>query len=405
MKILQINSSINSGSTGRITEQIGAVALEKGHQSYIAFGRTENSSKSVKIKIGGICNVFLHFLESFLFDRHAFSSRIATYFFLRKVDKIAPDIIALYNLHGYYLNVEMLFKYIKAKNIPVVWTLFDCWAFTGHCSYFDNINCEKWKSHCEKCPKSSYYPRSFILDNSKRNFSAKKTIFNNVENMKIVVHSEWLKTMVSCSILNKYKVNVIPSGVDVSVFKPQKSGLKQKLKLDNKTIILGCASIWDKRKGLDDFIQLSVLLPDNFQIVLIGLSNKQLKQVDKKIIGISRTENIAQLVDFYNLADVFVNPTYQDNFPTTNLEALACGTPVITYNTGGSPEAIDTNTGFVVEKGDIQGIYDAIMKISELKSDFYIDNCRKRAVEYFDNTKTFAQYVRIFEDMFQKSVK
>jgi len=406
MKIIQINSSINSGSTGRITEEIGCVLLEQGHESYIAYGRTEHESKSVKVKIGGKWNVLLHYLESTLFDRHAFSSRIATRRFLRKLDEISPDAIGLHNLHGYYLNIEMLFNYIKIKNIPVIWTLFDCWAFTGHCSYFDNINCEKWKTQCSNCPKNSYYPKSFIFDNSKSNFRNKRDIFNGVNHLEIIVHSKWLFDLVKQSYLANYNVNLVRSGVDVSVFKPTSSDLITKHNLTNKKIILGCASIWDERKGLSDFIKLSGLLNDDYQIILIGLTNEQLKLTNSSgVIGIKRTESTAQLAEYYSLAHVYVNPTYQDNFPTTNLEALACGTPVITYNTGGSPEAVDDNTGIIVEKGNLQELLNAILLLLEKDKSNYTEHCRNRALKIFDKNIVFNEYIQLYKQVLEISIK
>lgn len=404
MKILQINSSINSGSTGRITEDIGCVLLENRHESYIAYGRNEHESKSVKVKIGGKWNVMLHYLESSLFDRHAFSSRIATRRFLKKLDEIAPDAIGLHNLHGYYLNIEMLFNYIKRNNIPVIWTLFDCWAFTGHCSYFDNINCEKWKSECHNCPKINYYPKSYILDNSKTNFRNKSAIFNGVNNLEIIVHSNWLSDLVKQSYLANYRINIVRSGVDVCVFKPTQSELKTKHNLTTKKIILGCASIWDERKGIADFIKLSSLLTNESQIILIGLTDNQIKLTNNYgIIGIKRTESTAQLAEYYSSAHVFVNPTYQDNFPTTNLEALACGTPVVTYNTGGSPEAIDDNTGRVVEKGNLEELVLSISEILEMDKCNFTKRCRNRALELFDKNKVFDEYIRLYQKVMKNS--
>jgi glycosyltransferase involved in cell wall biosynthesis len=402
MRILQINASVNSGSTGRIAEDIGKVMLANGHESFIAYGRGNRRSDSQLIKIGSDTDVYFHVLKTVVLDRHAFGSTSATKKLIQEIDRINPDVIGLHNLHGYYLNIEVLFNYLKSKNIPVLWTLFDCWAFTGHCSYFDNIDCKKWIIGCSHCPKKEFYPASYLLDNSTKNYEQKRELFNSLDNLQLVVHSQWLNSLVEQSFLKNIKTNVIASGIDLDVFKPTKSELRKKLHLGDKKIILGCASIWDKRKGLDDFKQLAALLSDEYQIILVGLNKTQLKQLDKRIIGFERTESVSQLAELYSIANVFVNPTYQDNFPTTNLEALACGTPVVTYNTGGSPEAIDELTGRVVEKGNITKLFDCILEVTSHEKSKYFDVCRQRAEKYFNKNDRYSDYLTIYTKMIEK---
>lgn len=398
MRILQINSVANSGSTGRIAEEIGNVLLEHGHESYIAYGRDQATSTSKLIKIGSKKNVYLHGAYTLLTDKHAFASNIATQKLVKEIDVIKPDLIALHNLHGYYINIEILFKYIKAKNIPIVWTLFDCWAFTGHCTYFDDIDCRKWESHCNKCPKYDKYPKS-LVDNSFSNFKQKKELFTSVDNMEIITHSKWLSDLVQKSYLSAFKTHVTPSAINLDLFKPLESDIKDKFKIEDKKVILGCASIWSERKGLNDFFKLNKLIDSKYQIVLIGLSKKQVSRLPKGIIGLNRTESIKELVEWYSVASVFINPTTQDNFPTTNIEALACGTPVVTYNTGGSPEAIDSETGAVVDKGDVAGIVEAIKNLGQKDQHKLSNNCVKRAEKRFDKKYRYLDYLKIFEDM------
>lgn len=403
MKILQINTTVNTGSTGRITEDIGKVFISGGHESFIAFGRGDRPSQSVKIKVGTRLDIIKHGIKTIFLDQHGFGSKDATQKLVNEIDSITPDIIGLHNLHGYYLNIEVLFKYISYKNIPVVWTLFDCWSFTGHCSYFDDINCERWISGCFSCPKKNSYPGSYVVDNSLDNYKRKKEIFNSIPNLSIVVHSNWLAGMVRKSFLGGFPVTVIRSGIDLSVFKPVISDIREKNNINKQNVILGCANIWDKRKGLFDFIKLSEMLDTNQVIVLVGLTKKQISMLPAGIIGIGRTENIQELASLYSTADVFVNPTWQDNFPTTNLEALACGTPVITYRTGGSPEAVSAETGFVVDKGDIYGIRDAIKKIEINGRSFYKNSCRKRAEELFNKDDRFQEYLHLYENLLNRN--
>ncbi|MDG1279209.1 MAG: glycosyltransferase [Algoriphagus sp.] len=400
MKILQINTTVNSGSTGRIAEDIGSVLIVNGHESYIAFGRGDNESQSKKIKIGTNKDVNWHGILTLLIDRHGFGSINATKELIKNIDAIKPDVIGLHNIHGYYINIEILFNYIENNNIPVIWTLHDCWSFTGHCTYFDSVGCEKWKTQCEKCPKTKMYPQSIGLDNSFKNFNDKKRIFNQVQNLQIVTPSNWLKNLVSESFLT-HPVTCIHNGVDLDHFSPVSDDhyLIDRYHIKDKNVILGVASIWDKRKGLDDFIQLHSQLSEDFKIVLIGLSKTQLSNLPDGMLGITRTENVQELAEWYSLADVFVNPTYQDNFPTTNLEALACGTPVITYDTGGSPEAIDLETGEIVKKGDIQSLRQVIEKWCTNNSVETSKKCRLRAEKYFNKEDRYKEYLGLYEQV------
>ncbi len=403
MKVLQINTSVNSGSTGKITEDIGNLLLQLGHESFIAYGRGNRPSSSKLIKFGGKFGTYFHWLLTAIFDKHGFGSKRATLALINEIEVIKPDIIGLHNLHGYYLNIELLFEYLQKSEIPIVWTLHDCWAFTGHCTYFDSVNCEKWKTQCSLCPKTKFYPTSYLIDNSKNNYSIKKTLFNLPKRIQLITPSNWLNTLVKQSFLS-HPVHTIYNGIDLNIFKPSYSAhlLREKHKLNNKSVVLGVASIWDKRKGLEDFIELSKLINIEIQIILIGLSKNQIKNLPTNIIGVERTENVQQLAEYYSLANVFVNPTWQDNFPTTNIESLACGTPVITYNTGGSPEAIDENTGIVLSKGDVNGLNRAIIQIVKNGKDFYQTNCRKRAELLFDKNDRYMDYFKKYKQLIEK---
>ena len=402
MRVLQINATVNSGSTGRIAEDIGLVLINVGHKSYIAYGRGNQPSKSNKIKIGNQWDANWHGVVSLLLDRHGFASRKATKQLINKIEELKPDVINLHNIHGYYVNIEILFDYLKKINIPVVWTFHDCWPFTGHCSYFDSVACEKWKTHCQNCPKKSFYPKSLLIDNSFKNFSDKKQIFNQLDNLHIITPSNWLKNLVKQSFLSKFPVSCIHNGIDLSKFSPIENVEKliQKWNLKDKIIVLGVANVWQLSKGLSDFVKLAEVLSDAYQVVLIGLTKKQIAQLPKNIIGIERTESIEELAEYYSLAKVFVNPTYQDNFPTTNIEALACGTPVVTYNTGGSPEAIDKETGIVVEKGNVDELRDAIERVTSAKTEYYDKvKCRKRAEKHFDKNERYQDYLQLFKTL------
>lgn len=366
--------------------------LANGHESTIAFGRRGNPSKSKEIQVGGKLDFYQHGILSLLLDRHGLGSKAATKSLVGSFKALSPDIIHLHNIHGYYLNYPMLFKGIQELDVPVVWTFHDAWAFTGHCSYFDSVNCLKWQTECHSCPKKKAYPKSLVVDNSKSNFNLKKSVFTSHPKLNIVTPSNWLAENTRHSFLKDFPISVIHNGIDLEIFNVDQTNIEV-----DKKIVLGVASIWDARKGLKDFVELSKLLDDTYQIVLIGLNDQQLKELPGKIKGISRTESLTELVEWYNKAHCFVNPTYQDNFPTTNIEALGCGTPVITYETGGSPEAIDTKTGKVVKKGDVQGLANAISEIGKIDTNTWKEACRKRAEQFFDKKDRFKDYINLYE--------
>lgn len=399
MRVLQINAVANSGSTGRIAEEIGNVLLAHGHDSYIAYGRGNPSSKSRLIKIGNNWDIYNHGIKTVLFDRHGFGSKSATKYLIKQIEVINPDVIGLHNLHGYYINIEVLFSYLKEKELPIVWTLHDCWAFTGHCSHYQNINCEKWQVHCNKCPKTSKYPFS-LFDNSFRNFEDKKRLFSNldIENLRIVVPSEWLKHEVKKSFLKKYETHKIFNGLDLNIFVIKDPPQKIKDLRKNKYVILGVANVWQESKGIFDFLKLRDFLSDEFLIVLIGKNLKKEYQRENLML-IEPTNSIHELADWYNASDIFINPTYLDNFPTTNIEALACGTPVITYDTGGSPEAIDHLTGEVVRKGDIEGLKSAIENLLARNQEQLKADCRERAERLFNKNDRYQDYLNLYESL------
>lgn len=396
MKVLQINTVANSGSTGRITEGIGQEIIKKGWQSYIAYGRTANPSTSILIKIGNTIDHYLHALITRLTDRHGEGSVYATKKLISKIKKINPDIIHLHNVHGYYLNIRMLFNYLKESNKPIVWTLHDCWTFTGHCSHYEFVDCQKWQTICNSCPQKFEYPKSFF-DNSKNNFIQKRELFTSLNNLYLVPVSFWLKKQLEKSFFKEIPAHVINNGIDLNEFKHTKSNLKENLGFKDKFIILGVASTWDNKKGLDVFIELSKVLNDDFKIVLIGLNQNQVNHLPHNILGKLRTESINELARYYSMADVFLNPTLQDTFPTTNLEAQACGTPVITYKSGGSPETISFETGIVVEKLDIKSLVNEINDLFINRDRFSKKELRNYAETNFNRNVKFKEYLSLYE--------
>lgn len=404
MKVVQISSEVNIGSVGKIAEQIGERILERSGESYITYARDILPSKSKVLRIGNKLDIYNHVLQTRLVDNHCFASKQATIKLIDEIKEISPDVIHLHHLHGYFINIEILFNFLKQVKIPVVWTFHDCWAFTGHCTYFEYVNCEKWKIECFNCPQLNTYPKTLFVDRSKKNFLLKSQIFNGVENLTIVPVSNWLGNIVKESFLKKYPIKVIQNGVDTITFSPKldSSEIKKRFNIYKDFIILGVASTWEPRKGLEYFHSLNNLIDNKSVIILVGLSKKQIKNLPNSIIGIERTENINDLASLYSAADVFVNPTLEDTFPTTNLEALSCGTPVITFKTGGSVESVSEETGLVVTKGNVDELNFAINIVKRNTKSFYTENCRKRAIKLYDKKARFLEYIELYDQVINK---
>lgn len=403
-KLLQISIEVNSGSVGRIAEQIGQEVIEYGWESYITYARNNQPSKSIVIKIGNKFDVYRHGIMTRITDKQGFYSTLATTRLIKQIKEIKPDVILLHHLHGYFINIKLLFEFLEKVDIPIVWTFHDCWSFTGHCTHFDFVGCDKWKTQCYSCPQKMSYPSSFLFDNSRKNYDVKKKLFNSVKNMTIVPVSYWLGDLVVDSFLGKYPIRVIQNGINLNVFNIKDyDDIKTKYNIKDNFVILGVASTWDKRKGLYDFIKLSKRLKEDEIIILVGLSKKQIKQLPHKIIGIQRTENVEELAKFYSMADVFVNPTYEDTFPTTNLEALACGTPIITYKTGGSVESVDNSVGFRVEKGDVNNLLFSIKIIKNKGKDYYSQKCIDKAIKHYNRKDRFKEYIDLFSKLIDEN--
>lgn len=384
--------------------------MDHGHESYIAYGRGDRPSKSELIRIGSQKDLLIHGLKTALLDRHGFGSRRATEQFVSEIERIQPDVIGMHNIHGYYLHVGVLFRYLKQVGVPVIWTFHDCWPFTGHCSFYGAVNrdttdCMKWAEHCRNCPKQKKYPASYLLDQSARNFTDKQKLFTAVPQLTIVTPSHWLADKVGRSFLKEQRIEVIHNGVDLDNFKPvEASGIREKYRISGKKIVLGVASIWDERKGLKEFIALSRILPDDYQIVLVGLSEQQISQLPEYIRGVPRTESLEELAALYTLADVFANPTFLDNFPNTNIEALACGTPIVTYATGGSPEAVDEVTGRIVGVGAVEDMARAITQLTDGPREAYRQQCRQRAEMKFNKYDRYKDYLALYETMISSAL-
>lgn len=361
MKIVQINSVYGTGSTGRIVKNIHSYLTQNRHKSYVFYGRGEEVQEKSVYKFTSSVNIAYHGLITRFFDKHGLASKNDTRKLVELLTDLNPDIIHLHNIHGYYLNYPLLFAYLKDNySGKIYWTMHDCWAFTGHCAYYTYVDCQKWQTHCDKCPQVNAYPKSLYVDNSFENFELKKKSFNINNRLSLITPSRWLKMELEKSFLSNHQIITINNGIDKSVFKPQKSNLRSKFNLSNQFIILGVANYWDDRKGLNFFIELLDLLQNDEVIVVVGSSKFLNSFSHKKLIHIKQTNDTHELAKIYSASDVFVNPTLEDNYPTTNLEALACNTPIITFDTGGSPEAINDKFSDVVYEHSGVKLYESI---------------------------------------------
>jgi len=390
MKIAQINTSCGVGSTGKICVAVSKLLTDNNIENCVFYTQGK-SNYPLGIKFANDKYKKIQALKSRIFGNGGFNSIRATKKLIHELDRLNPNIVQIHNIHGHDCNLKKLFNYLKRKNIKLYWTFHDCWAFTANCPYFDMVNCEQWKEECKKC--TQIRQTSWFFDRSKTLFKRKKQLLSGLD-LTIITPSKWLAGLVKESFLKDYPIKVINNGIDLSVFKPTESDFREKYNCKDKFILLGVAFGWGKRKGLDVFVELAKRLDARFQIVLVGTDDNVDKRLPDNIISIHRTQNQKELAEIYSAADLFANPTREENYPTVNMEALACGTPVLTFNTGGSTEIPDMTCGMVIEKDDVDEFCSEILRISKEKP-YSKDACLKRA-QAFDMNDRFEEYVRLY---------
>ncbi|AGN24063.1 glycosyltransferase [Erysipelothrix rhusiopathiae] len=355
MKVLFVNSVCDYGSTGKIVRDLANGLKKEGHEVLICYGRHQAKEDTDTFYIGDKLTTYSHVFMTRVFNRHGLHSNRATQKLIEKIETFNPDVIHLHNLHGYYLNVEMLFEALKTFKGKIYWTFHDCWPISGSSAYFDYHGCKTWDEGCVECNSTRDYPEALVFKRQKKNFLWKKKAFSGLDNLTLVTPSYWLKELLAKSFLAQYPCEVIHNGINTNLFKPTYDAELTK-KYENKLVLLGVASIWEQRKGLNDFIKLSTMISDNYKIVLIGLTEEQKKSLPTAIDGVLRTDSAEQLAAYYTLSHRFINPTYEDNYPTTNIEALCCHTPVIAYDTGGNKEVSIKPFMTIVPQGDLEAI-------------------------------------------------
>lgn len=395
MNLLQINTVGNIGSTGRIAEQIGIEAIRKGWESYIACARAAQSRSEI-IRIGTKWHRYPNVLWTRIFDSDSPIAKISTLKFINDIKKLSPDIIHLHNLHGYYLHVPTLLEFLGEYNRPVVWTLHDCWPFTGHCAYFDFCGCGKWKTLCSDCPQKNKYPASWVFDRSSKNHIEKTAIISKIKNLTFAPVSKWMESIALESKVKFKNIQTIRNGIDIGVFQPS-----QKIAPNSINNVLFAANKWEPRKGLHFIPEIAKRLGADYKLTVLGASREQKKYLEERgIIAQRRINNIQQLRDIYSQAAVFVNPTLEDNLPTVNMEAIACGTPVVTFASGGTPETVpNEKVGAAVKRGDIDAMVCQIKKFAALDKLETAKICRQTALDNFDAKTAFKKYIDLYESL------
>ena len=415
MKLAVINSVAGYGSTGKLAEMLGN---GEGIESRIYYGR-KSAATDLKgaqkqaledeshFYFGGAGSFAGHMIRTFLFDSHGFASDEKTAEMIADLKVFAPDLVHLHNLHGYYLNVEPLFAYLKESGVPVIWTLHDCWAFTGHCAHYTSVQCDKWKTKCVNCPALSHYPPTFNGRNTAKNQQRKQEVFTSLkpDQMTIVTPSLWLKGEAEQTFLSRYRIMAIPNGIDRTVFYRRASSFKRDHGLEDRFVILAAASTWYKEKGSEDLVRLAQKLPKGTALAVIGVTGSLKKKLNlPDVITMERTENADQMAELYSSADVFINLTQEDTFPTVNIEALACGCPVLTYAVGGSPEIVTETTGLSVPANDLNAVIGMIKVMRDRQIIFRTEDCIARGNEY-SRERMKEEYRKLYDEMTERKQK
>lgn len=407
-KLLQIDACLNSGSTGRITEDIAKLAQMQGWDCYIIHGsRYVNKPSAMEdFAPGSVLDEYLHYAEHYLFDNDGLASRNATRRAIKFIEQLQPDIIQLHDIHDHWLSYRILFEYLNTLDIPIVWTQHDCWSFTGDCGHFSQLACNQFISGCtSRCAyRKSPFSRRF-LNYAKKHYELKKELFCATSNITLVPVSHWLESVLKESFLKDKKISTIQNGVDVAVFRPlgSVSDTLKKYGLDGTKYVVGVATSWSEKKGFNDYCKLAALMPEGIKIALVGLNEKLSQETEKYgIIGIARTENVGELVALYNGASIVMNLSYEETFGLTTVEGFACGTPSIVYNATASPELVTPETGIIVEPGDIDGVVRAVEVILEKGKGSFFTACRERAVRNFNKDDRYQEYIDLYENLILK---
>lgn len=425
MRIAYINVT-SVMSTGRIAVELCRMAEAGGHRALLCHARGTCPGDVPSLRVGNRMDTAAHALLARVTDRAGFYSRRSTRQLVSELEKYKPDLVHLHNIHGYYLHLPTLFEYLKRNDIPTVWTLHDCWAFTGHCAYYTMAEgapppdgerrraacgegCERWLNGCGNCVLLREYPRSWLVDQSARNWREKRALFSGVPHMVLVTPSEWLKDQVKRSFLGSYPVYALPNGIDLTAFAPcvDENFMRDTArfygldKAGNRPLIISAASAWDGRKGLDDLIELSEVLGEDYCVAAVGLDEYQIRSLPPHtVLGVPPTGNLNDLCALYTAADLYISLSHGETMGMTLVEALACGTQVLCYDTTAMPEIVTPEVGEVAPMGDMDAVADAVRRLC--RSHKSPADCRARAAAYAAPLR-FGAYLKLYHNMYVHS--
>lgn len=388
MRVLFVNGVVDYGSTGKIVRDLADGLKDQGHDVSMVFGRHQAHELQNTVDVSSKLGFYHHYFGSRILGKHGQYSKRATKQTIQEIERFKPDVIHLHNLHGYYLHVPNLLKYLAKAGIPVIWTLHDCWMISGSAAYFDYYGCDVWDQGCQKCHNTKEYPINQFGLHQIQNLKWKQELVSQLSQLEVITVSNWLNELISSTFFQKHQIHTIYNGINENVFTPSPKSQSTQIKL------LGVANEWEKRKGLDDFIALNEKLDDRYEITLIGLSEAQVAALPSDMVGITRTKDQKELAQYYSDADIYLNLSVEETMGLTTIESLACGTPVITYNKTAVPELVDESVGLVVEAHDLNALQEAITKVYE--SDTYKTETLVDYAHRFTNDIMISNYLKIY---------
>ena len=400
MKLLQINAVYGIGSTGHIVRDISIKAEESGIDSFVAYSVAREKPEKGYL-IGNTADKKVHALLSRVSGKQAFFSARATKRLVKYIDTIKPDIVHLHNLHSNYISLPVLLSELAERKIKVMLTQHDCWFFTGNCFHFSAIGCEKWEAGCRNCPgRNKIGTKSWISDCTYSVWQEKKRLFSMIDDLVVVSCSDWLTDITRRSFLGNRRLMTIHNGVNLEVFRPITSnGIRTRLQIDDKAfVVLGMANKWLLERNRE--VLSAVLSMTDIILVLLGCTKEQQIKVNGsnvKTVGFVGDKH--ELACYYSAADVFVNLSWEDTFPTVNLESLACGTPIIAHYCTGVPEMVDAKVGMVIQPGCAEKMIAAINEVKSVGKDYYSKHCRAKAEKEYDYKQCVAKYISLYQDM------
>lgn len=399
MKVLQINAVYGYKSTGIIVKDIGETLQKVSDECYYAY---QSSREPVKngYRVGGTLSWKWHALYARLLGKQAYASKIATRRFLKWIDKVNPDIVHLHNLHSNYINLNILCDYLAKRAIPTVITMHDCWYFTGKCTHYSAVKCDKWQTSCGSCPLNKSEQPSLFFDCTSKVLEDKTKHLLKLKNLTLVGCSEWIANEAKKSKLQSANIQVVYNGVDTAIFTPHDSQIRNELGIENQFVILGMADKWCLEQNRDVVERLITSQDSNTKFVIVGCKEEQKEHFKSfnNVLALGYITDRNKLSDIYSAADVFVNLTRADTLPTVNMESICCGTPVITFNCCGGPELVDKDCGFIVEEGNVEQLISCVEAIKQQPLTFDV----QKQHEKFNKNECYKKYLEVYKNIGEK---